>query len=311
MGGKVEPGGMVRPPVGKIDRPEVGNAGIKDRLPGGQGNLPVAKGNLPGIGNDRRPDVNVGNVNIGNSVNYSKDQKAWINNQHNTGNLVRANAGNRYYGAYNSGLYRRGVVGGYPYYGGWANRGPYYGWRAASYVTFGAFMGAAWANTQPMYYAYGNGGNVYYENNVAYVNDQPAGTPEQYTQQVQAQVAAAPATATDADWLPLGAFAFTREGVDDSQAMIELAIDKQGVIAGTYYNETTGVSRSLKGTLDRNTQRVAVGFADGKNANSVLETGIYNLTQDEAPGLLHFGTTETQPVLLVRLQSPADQSSGQ
>jgi hypothetical protein len=35
-----------------------------------------------------------------------------------------------------------------------------------------------------------------------------------------------------------------------------------------------------------------------------LETGIYNLTQDEAPALLHFGTTETTPVLLVRLQPP-------
>jgi hypothetical protein len=166
-------------------------------------------------------------------------------------------------------------------------------------------MGGAWANSQPVYYAYGDGGNVYYENNTTYVNGQPAGTPEQYATQMQGAVAAAPSTVTDSEWLPLGAFAVTREGVADSQAMLELAVNKQGVIAGTYYNEATGVSRPLKGTVDRNTQRVAIGFADGKNQDVVFETGIENLTRDEAPGLLHSGTTESQPVLLVRLQPPA------
>ena len=264
----------------------------------------------PGLGNNLqpnkpRPDINVGNVNVGNSVDYNKNQKAWINNQHHSGNQVRLNAGNRYASAYSSGIYRRGIVGGYPYSAGWVNRGPYYGWTAASFVALGAFMGPTWANVQPVYYAYGSGGNVYYENNAVYVNGQPAGTPAEYAQQMQAAVAAVPANTTDGDWLPLGAFAFTREGVDDSQAMIELAVNKQSVIAGTYYNEATGVSRSLKGTVDLASQRVAIGFADGKNSDLILETGINNLTQDEAPGLLHFGATESEPILLVRLQPPA------
>ena len=86
--------------------------------------------------------------------------------------------------------------------------------------------------------------------------------------------------------------------------MIELAISKQGVVAGTYYNEATGTSRPLKGTLDSKSQRVAVGPADGENTDLVLETGIYNLTQDEAPGLVHFGTAESTPILLVRLKAP-------
>jgi hypothetical protein len=60
----------------------------------------------------------------------------------------------------------------------------------------------------------------------------------------------------------------------------------------------------LKGTADAKTQRVAIGFADGKNEDVVLETGIYNLTQDEAPSLLHHGSGETQPALLVRLTPP-------
>jgi hypothetical protein len=323
-------GGGNRPDRGQGNRPDFG----KGERPGiGQDNRPgLGKGERPGIGQDNRPDLgrgdrpaiagnnrgNVvvgGDVNIGNrnSINYAQNRQGWIDNRHATGNQVRVNAGNRYAGAYASGAYRRGVVGGYPYYGGWAGRGSYYGWRAASYATVGAFLGGSFAAAvaQPAYYGYGLGGNVYYQDNSVYVNDQAVGTPEQYEQQAMSLVSAAPAQTTDTEWLPLGVFAFTREDVDDSQGVIELAINKEGVLAGTYYNEATGVSRSLKGTLDQKSQRVAVGFADGKNTDMALETGLYNLTQDEAPGLLHRGSEESTPVLLVRLQPPADNQQGQ
>ena len=51
---------------------------------------------------------------------------------------------------------------------------------------------------------------------------------------------------------------------------------------------------------------MAVGPADGKKTDLVLETGIYNLTQDKAPGLVHFGTAESTPILLVRLKRRND-----
>jgi hypothetical protein len=53
-------------------------------------------------------------------------------------------------------------------------------------------------------------------------------------------------------------------------------------------------------------ERTTRGFTDGKNADVVLETGIYNLTQEEAPALLHQGQERSTPILLVRLQAPAD-----
>jgi hypothetical protein len=280
--------GKNRPEIGKEDRPKVG---------------------------DRRPDVKVGdvNVNVDKSIDYSKNQKAWIDNRHATGNQVRVNAENRYSSAYRSPNFRGGVVGGYPYYGGWGKRGTYYGWTATSYVAFGAFMGGTWANSQPVYYAYGAGGNVYYEQNTVYVNGQPSGTAEQYAQQLQALIAAIPQPAQvgNVEWLPLGAYAYTREDVGDSQGMIELAVNKQGVLAGTYNNEATGISRPLKGMLDQESQRAAVAFADGKNADLILETGINNLTQDECPALLHFGASQSSPVLLVRLQPPAEPAGAQ
>jgi len=307
-GGKPDLGKDGRPNLGKNDLPDIS----KDNLPKlGKDDPKLTKDNLPNVGDrgNNSTNINVGDVNIGNSVDYSKNQQAWVDNHHTTGNQVRVNSGNRYASAYNNGAYRQGAVGGYPYYGGWNNQGAYYGWRPVTYAAFGTFMGAAWASAQPRYYAYGTGGNVYYENNIVYVDGQAAGTPEEYAAQSAALVAAAPAQVTDTDWLPLGIFALTREGVNDSQAMLELAVNKQGILAGTYYNEATQVSRSLKGMLDQASQRAAIGFADGKNADVVLETGIQNLTQDEAPALLHQGNDRSGPVLLVRLQAPAGEAA--
>jgi hypothetical protein len=251
-------------------------------------------------------DVNVGDVNIGNTVNYAQNRQAWVDNRHASADRVRTNAGDRYANAYRSGEYRRGAVGGYGYYSGWNDLGDYYAWRAPTYAAMGAFFGASLANAQPVYYGYGTGGNVYYENNTVYVDGQASGTPEQYAQQALDYVAAAPAPeqVPQEEWLPLGVFVLSREDVADSQAMLELAVNKQGVLAGTYYNESTGASRPLKGSVDQKSQRAVVGFADGKNADLALETGIYNLTQEEAPALMHHGTEESTPVLLVRLPEP-------
>ena len=214
------------------------------------------KDRLPGVANDvnanRRPDINVGNVNVGNSVDYSKDQQAWVNNRHVTGNAVRERG--QPVRRYASGRVPQGCRRRIPLLRGVANRGPYYGWRATNYAYLGAsalplgpILSRSTTPTEPVATS---------TTKTTSTCEWPAGRHAgAICQQIQAAVAAAPATVSDPDWLPLGAFAFTREGVDDSQAMIELAVNKQGVIAGTYYNEATGVSRPLKGTVDRKTQR--------------------------------------------------------
>jgi hypothetical protein len=248
--------------------------------------------------------VNTGDINIGNKTNYNDNRQQWVDNRHNNGNVVRNNAGNRYWAGYNNPGWH--AAGGYAYWGGWG--APGYGWQAATWATMGAFVGASLASQpQPVYYAYGTGGNVYYENNTVYVNGEAAGTPAQYNQQAQAMVQAAPPVDQPQEWMPLGVFALSREGLSDTQAVIELAISKTGAIAGTYHNEASGVSRPIKGTANLEQQRAAIGFADGKNAEIALETGIYNHPQDEAPGLLHTGAEQSEPVLLVRLQQPAGQ----
>ncbi len=291
-GSGLRPGENDRPVIGtrpgENDRPVIGNRDLGDRT---------------AIGSR---DVNIGDVKVGNQVDFSKDSRQWIDNRHADGNRVRENAGDRYWDDYRSGAYRRWAVGGYPYYAAWGVRGPYYAWTATNAAMLGAFLGSSMNAAQPVYYAYGSGGNVYYENNTTYVTGQASGTPEEFAQQAMNYVAAAPAaeTQTQAEWLPLGVFALSSEEVADSNAMIELAVSKQGVLAGTYYNEATSASRPLKGTVDTKSQRAVVGFGDGKNSDLALEVGLYNLTQAEAPALLHHGTQDSQPMLLVRLDPP-------
>jgi hypothetical protein len=81
-----------------------------------------------------------------------------------------------------------------------------------------------------------------------------------------------------------------------------LAVNKQGVIRGNYTDNVTNTNQTVQGSVDKQSQRLA--FTVGKNTMNIAETGLYNLTKDEAPCLIHFGNDRTEQWLLVRLQKP-------
>ena len=159
----------------------------------------------------------------------------------------------------------------------------------------------------PVYYDYGN--NVTLQDNSVYVNGQDEGTTEQYCD--QANTLANAGTQADAppddDWLPLGVFALTKSGQTKSDVTIQLAVNKQGIIRGNYTDATTKKTQTVQGSVDKKSQRVA--FTVGDDSADVIETGLYNLTKDQAPALIHYGKDRTEQWLLVRLQKPASSSS--
>jgi hypothetical protein len=65
----------------------------------------------------------------------------------------------------------------------------------------------------------------------------------------------------------------------------------------------------VQGQVDKQTQRVA--FSIGDKSHTVIETGIYNLTQPQTQVLVHFGPDKTETYLLVRLDKPAGEQAGQ
>ena len=105
-----------------------------------------------------------------------------------------------------------------------------------------------------------------------------------------------------ADWLPLGVFALTKSDKPKSDVSIQLAVNKQGVIRGNSTDTGANKNQVIQGSVDKQTQRVA--FTVGDNTTNVVETGLYNLTKDEAPCLIHFGKDKTEQWLLVRMQKP-------
>jgi hypothetical protein len=164
---------------------------------------------------------------------------------------------------------------------------------------------------QGCYYDYGPSGNVIYQDGQVVVNGEEVGTAEEYADSAaylaEIDPAAIQAIAPD-DWMALGTFsmAVTENEVDPAR-VIQLAVSKDGIISGTIHNRQSGNTYSVQGRVDKDTQRVA--FTIGDDRNTVMETGIFNLTQDQTPVLCHFSGSQTQTYMLARLpaeiESPA------
>ena len=158
-----------------------------------------------------------------------------------------------------------------------------------------------WA--RPVYYNYGQ--TVYYVDNSVYYGDKEVATAEEYYQQAEAIAESVPEVdAEKTEWMPLGVFALTQADTDAASMVLQLAISKEGIIAGTFYNETSDTTHPVEGMVDKKTQRAAWRCADGSNPDLVMEAGIYNLTQEETTALVHFGKEQTQNWLMVRLPEP-------
>lgn len=198
----------------------------------------------------------------------------------------------------------------------WDNFGKYHWawnhwWRPATWAAVAGWLAGVGASTsydEPVYYDYGD--NIYYQGEDVYVLGTKVATAGEYYQQADALARSAPDTATsqqDDEWLPLGVFALSQGNAPDSSVVLQLAVNKEGLIGGTYYNAITDTVRPIKGKVDKTSQRAAWTFADGKNTDIIMETGIYNLTLDETEALVHFGKDKTQQWLMVRLQQPDNQ----
>jgi hypothetical protein len=187
-------------------------------------------------------------------------------------------------------------------YSPWASAHPWNYWYGnPGWNTFAGYYG--W-NT-PYFYDYGPSGNVVYRGNAVYVNDQLVGTPADYSQSA-AELAVVTEEQMNAphEWVPLGTFSVATSQNETNPARVaQLAHDnKQGLISGTIFNRDSGNLYAIQGRVDPQTQRVA--FTIGKDPNVVMETGLYNLTQQETPVLVHFGSNRTETYLFARLPEP-------
>ncbi len=333
-----------RPGSGNGNRPNLPDIG--DGRPGlGNGNRPGRPGR-PGSGDG----INIGDINIGNNnvisnrpswVNIDNDRISNINNrwQNQIGGIQnwrgRYPDRGRYWNDWGNGV--RNHWGNYHHHdnwfgpnwwnghrhncGGWHygygfNSNPWsYWWTVPTFATFTNWFTWSAPSTvwsQPVYYDYGQGGNVVYENNAVYIDGQQVASSEEFAESAAALATVEPPeseeVAAEAEWLPLGTFAVSSSDKDvEPSRILQLAVNKQGIISGTLFNTQTDQAETIQGKVDQETQRVA--FRIGESEDVVVESGLYNLTQDEAPVLVHFGGERVENWLLVRLENPeADES---
>jgi hypothetical protein len=203
-----------------------------------------------------------------------------------------------------------GYGGGYNYWGyqPWLGYRPYgYWWGRPTWLSLLGWFPGGYGWNDPYYYDYGRGGNVvYYEDRVV-VNGQSVGTPASFYESALALATVDPAEIdpNDRDWKPLGTFSMAvRDDETDPDRVLQLAVNKDGIVSGTVFNHRSGNTYHVQGRVDRDTQRVA--FMIGNDQNTVLETGAYNLTLDQTPVLVHFSAHQTATYMLARLPEPEE-----
>jgi hypothetical protein len=173
-------------------------------------------------------------------------------------------------------------------------------WAAANWAAAGSYCGCTGEGT---YYDYGQ--NVTYDDGNVYYGDQPVASAEQYYDQA-GKVADAGQTPQNEEWLPLGVFAVIAEPAQtQTDKVVQLALNKEGAIRGNFQDFLADNVTPVVGAVDKQTQRVAIRMQG--NTSVVVETGLYNLTNDEVPVLVHFGPDRQEPRTLIRLKQPEGQ----
>lgn len=181
-------------------------------------------------------------------------------------------------------------------------------WTAAGWAARTAWVPTTWLGLStfcqlvetPTDYDYGS--SVVYQDNNVYVDGVDSGTAEQYATQAttiadKGQQANPP---PEQEWKPLGVFALVQGDDKNSNNVFQLAVNKDGIIRGNYFDGLLDATSPVYGSVDRNTQRAA--WTIGKKNDRVFETGVYNLTKPETSVLVHFGTQKTQQWMLVRVE---------
>jgi hypothetical protein len=248
-----------------------------------------------------------------NNFNHHNWSQNINNNWHNRWNN---NNWNNNFTQINNGMYHPGWSNRYPRYrNGYWNYRPtsaYGWWGFATAATMGSWLWGGAGYSQPVYYDYGSGGNVYYQGDTVYVDGQASATAEEYAasaQQLAAtgeeQLVQPPAEDNPTEWMPLGVFALsTSEDEKQPTRMLQMAVSKEGVINGTMYDTESKQSQPIVGAVDKETQRAC--WYIGGNKDIVAETGLYNLTKDSTSILVHYGSDRTEEYLLTRLDPPAE-----
>jgi hypothetical protein len=188
----------------------------------------------------------------------------------------------------------------HPVWSWWRVTAPY---RWASWSSVTSWCGYSSSYSQPVAYEYTDQG--------IYANGKEVVVDEEYSKQAR-ELAAAGAQllqqkiesqeVDQLEWLPLGVFALCRSDQGDPTMFLQLAISREGIIAGSFANTTNNENLSVQGAADRESSRLAITI--GNQDDVVVETGLYNVTEQQSSALIHYQDGTRENWLLVKMPDP-------
>jgi hypothetical protein len=144
-------------------------------------------------------------------------------------------------------------------------------WVATSFATAAAWLG--WNAVQSS----SSGGAIY---------DPSSDTVQPEPDAALPPAGAGPPAGASNDWLPLGVYALVRPGQSQGTSLLQLAVNKEGAVRGTYYDEISDSSHILQGSV--NTQNQMVDWTVGQSGRVTFQAGLDDLTQSSTPVALQF-----------------------
>lgn len=200
--------------------------------------------------------------------------------------------------------------------GGWGWGNP---WNVANWGTTAAWLGLG-AAAVPEWGGYGPTDTTVYDTDNESLNvtvPETEAAQNLSTEALNEQTAAAQALAAqgatepagDEKFLPLGVFTLAPEDQTEASALVQLAVSKDGLLRGTYYDLLTDADQPIQGAIDKRTQRAA--FTLGSQGKIAFQTALGVLTEPSGPISVHYENGQTRQWVLARYQQEPSENGAQ
>jgi hypothetical protein len=173
-------------------------------------------------------------------------------------------------------------------------------WKGVSWNDLNSAFGSDWDA-----FPYDYGTDLTYDNNVVYLDGRPFAQANKYNERAAelARIGSQSAAASATTWMPLGVFEAIPPNQKSTSMLMQLAVSKDGILRGNYYNTDDQNVQPLEGSIDKDSARAVWVVADKRDI--LFDTSLYNLTRRELAVLTHMGKDKNQRWTLVRLGPPA------
>jgi hypothetical protein len=154
-------------------------------------------------------------------------------------------------------------------------------WAVASLAGANAWLG--WGAAVPVDY------DDYYENTESDTLLQDAGN---------LAVTGMDDVASDGDWLSLGTYALAPQNQSQATLMLTLAVNKDGILRGTYLDLLSNSSQTIYGAIDKQSRRAA--WVISPQGRVTMQTTLNDLTANNTPVSVQFENGRSELWSMVR-----------